>query len=154
MKKIIAVFFVIVFMSGCAGFQVTDSANSQMIAYGAGKGVGAAINKYVPKADKPLSEAWGSMMVANAGADPIPAERILAFYQEAVTLLAAQSKDPYGLISDLTAILSIYGGSIEYDETGGMKLVLSKPIPLAVAKFFELGYKSGKSAVLNYAEKR
>lgn len=157
MKKIniaLTVFIMVAFLSGCAGWQVTDSANSQMISYGAGKGVGAAVNKYAPKADKPLGEAWSNMMVGNAGDDPIPAERVMAFYSEAIVLLGAESKDPYGLISDLAMVLSIYGGSIQYDETGGMKLILSQPIPLKVAKAFELGYKSGKSAVQGFAVKR
>lgn len=160
MKKInsvLMVIFAVVFLSGCAGWYgwvIPDDANSQMIAYAAGKGVGAAVNKYVPKVDKPLGEAWGNLMVANNGADPIPAEKIMAFYLEAIGMIGSQSKDPYGIISDLTMVLSIYGGSIEYNDTGGMVLVLSKPIPLKVAKAFELGYKSGKSAVLNYAEKR
>lgn len=156
-NPVLMVLFAVVFMlSGCAGWSnwtIPDDANSQMISYAAGKGVGAAVNKYVPKVDKPLGEAWGNMMVANDGADPIPAERVVAFYQEAIALIGGQSKDPYGIISDLTMVLSIYGGSIQYNDTGGMVLVLSKPIPLKVAKAFELGYKSGKSAVLNYAAK-
>jgi hypothetical protein len=121
-----------------------------MIAYAAGKGVGMAVNKFVPKADKPLSDAWSGMIIANAGNDPIPAEKIMEFYQEAIRLLSEQSKDPYGLISDLTMVLSIYGGFIGPDG----KLVLAKPIPLKVAKAFELGYKSGKSAVESYTVRR
>jgi hypothetical protein len=89
-------------------------------------------------------------MTSNAGADPIPADRIVAFYQEAILALAAESKDPYGLISDLTMLLSIYGGVLTEDGT----LILAQPIPLRVAKAFELGYKSGKSAVQAFQVKR
>ena len=89
-------------------------------------------------------------MTANAGADPIPAEKIVAFYQESVILLAAESKDPYGLIGDLTMLLSIYGGSLTADG----KMVLAQPIPLRVAKAFELGYKSGRSAAQAFKVKR
>ncbi len=149
MKKLIAVLMV-AFLAGCSGWQITDDANTQAIAYGAGKGVGAAVNKFVPKADKPLSDAWVAMIAANSGADPIPAERIMIFYQDAIRLLAAESKDPYGLISDLTMLLTIYGGFV--DEAGN--LVLAKPIPLRVARAFELGYKSGKSAVEGFTVKR
>lgn len=149
-KSLLEVVLMVALLAGCAGWTITDDANTQAIAYGAGKGVGAAVNKFVPKADKPLSDAWVSMMTSNAGADPIPAERIVAFYQEAVLLLSAQSKDPYGIISDLTMLLSIYGGSLNADG----QLILAQPIPLKVAKAFELGYKSGKSAVQNFSEKR
>jgi hypothetical protein len=149
MRKIslAVVLMLMVALTGCAGWTVTGDANTQAISYGAGKGIGAAVNKYAPKADEPLSLAWSDMMTANAGADPIPADRIMAFWQQSVVLLGQQTKDPYGLISDLTMVISIYGGSV----TDG-KLVLAQPIPLAVAKAFELGYRSGKSAVKNYAQ--
>lgn len=149
MKGVLTVILILTaLIAGCTGLQISDSANNQAIAYASGKGVGAAINKYVPQVDKQLSTAWGDMMVSNNGADPIAVEKIMAFYQEAIMLISSQSKDPYGLLSDLTMFLAIYGGSIEYNETGGMTLVIAKPVPLKVAKAFEFGYKSGKSAVM------
>jgi hypothetical protein len=150
MKRLFLILAVLVFSTGCAGWQsweIPDNVNAQAVAYGAGKGVGYAVNKFAPKADAPLGAAWKNMIQSNAGAEVIPAEKVQAFYQEAVALLAQESKDPYGLISDLTFFLSIYGGFID-KETG--KLVLAKPIPLIVAKAFELGYRSGKSAVQSY----
>lgn len=137
-------------LSGCAGWNVPDDANTQAIAYGAGKSVGFLVNQYAKKADAPLSTAWVNMITANAGVDPIPVEKIVAFYQEAILLLAAESKDPYGLISDLTMLLSIYGGVL----TGEGQLVLAQPIPLKVALAFEYGYKSGKSAAEAFKVKR
>jgi hypothetical protein len=151
MKKLMAVAVLALFaLTGCAGWNVPDDANTQAIAYAAGKTTGALINKFAPKADAPLGIAWVSMMTSNAGADPIPAERIVAFYQEAILALAAESNDPYGLISDLTMLLSIYGGFLTSDGN----LVLAQPIPLKVARAFELGYKSGKSAVQAFSVKR
>lgn len=151
MKKNFAVLAIVALMlSGCAGWTITDDANTQAIAYASGKGVGLLVNQYAKKADGPLSTAWVNMIASNAGADPIPSEKIVAFYQEAIALLGQQSKDPYGLISDLTMLLSIYGGSLTADG----KLVLAQPIPLRVAKAFELGYKSGKSAAEQFAVKR
>jgi len=149
MKKLIAVIALFA-LTGCAGWTITDDANTQAIAYASGKTTGALINKFAPKADKPLGEAWIGMMTSNAGADPIPAASIVAFYQQAILLLAAESKDPYGLISDLTMLLSIYGGVLTNDGT----LILVQPIPLRVAKAFELGYKSGKSAVQAFSVQR
>lgn len=150
MKKMTVVFLVAVFLSGCAGWQFKDDPNTLAISYAAGKGVGLSVNKYVPQVDQPLSGAWVKMLAANADADPIQAERIVAFYQEALMLLTGESKDPYGLISDLTMLLSIYGGSIGVDG----KLILAQPIPLKVARFFELGYKSGKSAAEQFTIRR
>jgi len=46
--------------------------------------------------------------------------------------------------------LSIYGGFL----TSEGNLVLAQPIPLRVVKAFELGYKSGKSAVQAFQVKR
>ena len=151
MKRLMAVAVIALFaLTGCAGWNVPDDANTQAIAYASGKTVGALVNKFAPKADQPLGEAWVSMMTSNAGADPIPAASIVAFYQQAIVLLAAQSQDPYGLISDLTMLLSIYGGFL----TSEGNLVLAQPIPLRVVKAFELGYKSGKSAVQAFQVKR
>jgi hypothetical protein len=150
MKKMIAVFARFALVAGCSGWQIPDDVNTQAIAYASGKGVGAAVNKFVPQADKPLSEAWAYMIDANAGEDPIPAYRIMQFYAEAIALLGQQSADPYGLVSDLTMLLSIYGGYITADGN----LVLATPVPLRVARAFELGYKSGKSAVQSYTVKR
>jgi hypothetical protein len=151
MKKLMAVAALAFFaLTGCAGWNISDDANTQAIAYASGKTTGALINKFAPKADQPLGEAWVSMMTANAGADPIPAASIVAFYQQAILLLAAQSQDPYGLISDLTMLLSIYGGQLTADG----QMVLAQPIPLKVAKAFELGYKSGKSAVQAFQVQR
>lgn len=146
MKKLALSSIILIFvftMAGCAGWQIGDDANTQAIAYASGKGVGMLVNQYAKKADAPLTAAWVEMIEANDGADPIPASSIIAFYQESIMLLSAQSPDPYGLISDLTMLLSIYGGVLT--ENG--QLVLAQPIPLRVAKAFELGYKSGKSAV-------
>lgn len=149
-KNFVVLAIVALMLSGCAGWTITDDANTQAIAYASGKGVGLLVNQYTKKADAPLSTAWVNMITSNAGADPIPAEKIVAFYQEAIMLLANESKDPYGLISDLTMLLAIYGGSIGTDG----KLVLAQPIPLKVAKAFELGYKSGKSAAEQFTVRR
>lgn len=150
MKQIALIAVMLMALTGCAGWTVPDDANTQAIAYASGKGVGMLVNQYAKKADAPLSEAWAGMMVANAGADPIPADRIVTFYQDAILLLGQQSKDPYGIISDLTMLLSIYGGSLTADG----QMLLAQPIPLRVAQAFELGYKSGKSAVQVFAVPR
>lgn len=149
-RQLVVLAIIALLLSGCAGWQVGEDVNTQAIAYASGKGVGLLVNQYAKRADAPLSTAWKNMILANAGADPIPAEKIVSFYQEAVMLLSAESKDPYGLISDLTMLLAIYGGSIGVDG----KLVLAKPIPLRVAKAFELGYKSGKSAAEQFTVRR
>jgi hypothetical protein len=149
MKKLFALVLVSLFFTGCAVWQnwtVPGDPNAQAIGYAAGKAVGMAVNKFAPKADATLSLAWSDMMNSNAGDNPIPAEKIMAFWQQSVVLLGQHSKDPYGLLSDLTMIISIYGGVIDADG----KLVLAKPIPLAVARAFEFGYRSGKSAVKNF----
>lgn len=145
MKRIIAMLTVLGLLAGCAGYKITDDSNAQAVAYAAGKGIAVAVNKYASKADRPLSDAWVNLMTTNAGKDPVPAAAIMTFYQEAILLLTAQSKDPYGLISDLTFLLSLYGGQV----VDG-KLILAQDIPLRVMKAFELGYKSGRSIFQSY----
>lgn len=140
-----AILILTVIAVGCAGYKITDDANNQAVAYAAGKGIAVAINKYAPKVDKPLGEAWAKFMAANVDKDPVPAAAIVGFYQEAIMILTTQSKDPYGLISDLTFLLSLYGGQI----VDG-KLVLAQDIPMRVMKAFELGYKSGRSIFQSY----
>jgi len=145
MKKLISILILAGLLTGCAGWTIVDDSNNQAIAYAAGKGIAIGINKYAPKADEPLSNAWVNMMTANAGKDPVLASTIISFYQESIVLLTAQSKDPYGLISDLTFLLSLYGGQI----VDG-KIILAQDIPLRVMKAFELGYKSGRSIFKSY----
>lgn len=145
MKNSIAVLMALGFLAGCAGYKITDDSNNQAVAYAAGKGIAVAVNKYAPKADPPLSTAWVNLISSNAGKDPVPAAAIMAFYQEAVLLLTAQSKDPYGLISDLTFLLSLYGGQV----VDG-KLTLAEDIPLRAMMAFEMGYRSGRSLFQSY----
>lgn len=146
MKRFFAVLMLFGLLAGCSGLPITDDVNNQAIGYAAGKGIGFAINKFAPKADQKLSEAWVNMMTANAGRDHVPAAAIMGFYQESILLLSAEVKDPYGLISDLTFFLSLYGGTVINGQ-----LTLAKDVPLAVMKAFELGYKSGKAAVRSYS---
>lgn len=150
-KSLLAVVFMtMAVLTGCSGWQISDDANTQAIAYASGKGVGLLVNQYAKAADGPLGDAWVDMMTANAGADPIAPEKIVAFYQQSIVALAAESKDPYGLVGDLTMLLSIYGGSLSADG----KMMLAQPIPLRVAKAFELGYKSGRSAAQAFKVRR
>jgi hypothetical protein len=145
MKKLVILLVVVGFLSACAGYKITDDTNAQAVAYAAGKGIAIAVNKYAPKADKPLGEAWVNLMAVNADKDPVPATSIMNFYYNAITILTPQAKDPYGLISDLTFLLSLYGGQIVDGN-----LYLAQDVPLRVMKAFELGYKSGRSLFQSY----
>lgn len=133
------------FLTGCSGLQIEDSATNKTLAYVTGKGMGILINEKIPAADKQLSDAWVALMTTYEGQEMIPSEAIVEFYGEAVTIIASHKiKDPYGFVTDLRVILMIYGG--QFNELGELEGVNS--VPTIVMKFFELGYDSGRQVAL------
>ena len=79
-------------------------------------------------------------MERNKGSDEISSEDMVLFYGDAIANLAVFTTDPYGLIGDLGALLTIFGA--EFDDSGNMLSI--KPIPYMVMKYFEMGYDNGK----------
>ena len=148
MKKLLTVllmsFFLYGTLVGCAGFQIGDNPNSQALGYVSGKGMGLAINKLAPKSAPTLEANWKSMMDRNAALDPIPGSEIILYFNQSVLVLVDEVKDPYGLLGDLAALLTIYGAEF---ATDGQMLSVGD-IPKSVANYFQLGYSSGKQLAL------
>lgn len=140
-SALIAILILTVLIAGCSGLQIQDTANNKAIAYVAGKGIGLSINKFYPKLDVTLSTAWSDMMDRNAGQDVVSAEEIMDFYNSTLMALSTVTKDPYGLIGDLGALMTLYGSSF----SGSGELIAVKPIPMEVLRYFEYGYKGGKN---------
>jgi len=133
---VLALFFI-----SCSGLSIQ---NQQSAAYFAGKGMGAGINEFVPTLDGSLGVAWTGLMRRNQGLEVVPADEIILFYNECLSAIAKQVGDPAGLLGDLAVLTAIYGGQFAKDG----KLIAIQPIEMSTLKYFELGYKSGKGAVL------
>jgi hypothetical protein len=148
MKKTLLIFVAISLLafiiSGCGQLQIESTATNQAIAYAAGKGMGLGINKRVPEADADLSKAWVDMMAKNTGQAMISAIAMVGFYNDVLVIIALHSKDPYGLIGDLGAVLLIFGA--EFNQEGNMGSI--NPVPMIVMKFFEIGYKNGRMVAM------
>lgn len=129
---------------GCTSIQLKDTANHKTSGYVTGKGMGLAINKFTPKLDATLSESWSKMMKANEGAIDVPADQVIEFYNSSLMAISAETKDPYGIIGDLGALLTIYGA--EFSATD--QLTFINPVPMSVLRYFEYGYRSGKNIAL------
>ncbi len=141
MKRFIAMMMVVGLLAGCSGMQIGGGDQTQQaIGYVAGKGVGYAVYKYAPKSGPALATAWKDMMTRNATVDPIPGSEIMVFYNQSALILSGEVKDPYGLLSDMAALMAIYGG--QFSPDGNMTMI--KDVPKAVATLFEMGYRSGK----------
>ena len=130
-------------LTGCANFQIKDDANSMATAYLAGKGMGLTINKLAPRIDADLSNEWRAMMASNTGAI-VPGTAIVQFYNRTALLMTGNVDDPYGLLADLSVLLTLYGAQYAPDK----KLVFVQDAPRAVLEYFELGYSGGKRLAL------
>lgn len=145
MRRFLVLLFISLFLSmGCQGLQITDSSTHQAMAYFAGKGVGVAINKLYPEADESLGTAWDDLIEKNKGNEEISSEDMIGFYGNCIAILGTFTGDPYGLIGDLGALLTIFGA--QFDDSG--KLIALKPVPMSIMKMFEMGYDNGKIVAL------
>lgn len=130
----------LIFLTGCHGLVLDDSATHQAIAYSAGKAMGIGINRLAPQVDADLSRSWVDLMQSGAGAEMIAPTQLRVFYNDMLQIISRQVDDPYGLIGDLGVLLMIFGA--QYDEAGG--LVSINPVPMAIMRMFELGYTGGR----------
>jgi len=143
---LIMVLFPVLIMVGCAGFQLKDDAIGNSTGYFAGKGLGVAINQAAPGSVAELEKNFDAFMARNINAPDglVPPSETLDLFNSSVGILTLEVADPYGLISDLTFLISQFGGQLV--EIPGETPVLQgiEPIPIQVFKSFEFGYDSGK----------
>lgn len=145
-KKLFAFFVTGLILSGCAGLSVSDSPENKVLAYASGKAFAITIHKLTAPctieqscADADLTTAWVDLMDRTETMTEIPAAEMIAFYSESVGIIAAPVNDPYGLIGDLTILLTIYSASFENGE-----MVSIKPVPRDIMTFFGKGYSAGR----------
>ena len=148
MKKLTVLTFsmllCIVMLSGCAGFQITDTSTNKAMAYVSGKGMGIGINELVPEVDEDLTTAWVRMMDRNAANEFIPPDEMVMYFNDSISMIAMHTNDPLGLIGDLAAFTMLYGAGFDVD--GNMTGI--QPVPMAVMRFFESGYANGRRVAL------
>ena len=139
--------FAIFLMAGCSGMDlnVSDDSTSQVLGYATGKAMGVGFGVMVRNGtisqvtEDRLNELWDNMMTDNAGADPVPSETVMQFFNHSLFILTGEITDPYGLIQDLGVLLTIYGA--QYDDAGNM--IGLQPVPLKVMQMFAFGYDNG-----------
>ena len=139
MKKLCL--FLIFALAGCSGFQIKDDATTNLLAYAAGKTMAISINKVKPEVDKDLTNEWVEFMERNAGNETVQPSEMMPFFNRCVMIVTAYEFDKYGLIGDLTMLMSIYGG--QTNEVGQMTTI--QPVPYAILKTFEIGYANGRA---------
>ena len=145
MKRILIALITLVFLTGCAGMELKDDAVGNSIGYFSGKGVGVAINEGVSEDTvKSIEANYDAFMVRNAGNEMVSPEEVMALFNSSVGILTLEVADPHGLLSDLTFLISQFGG--ELVNVPGENPVLSgvQPIPYRIFQNFEFGYDSGK----------
>ena len=145
MRKLLLILLAGLF--GCSGFQITDSATNKVLAYASGKlmsiGISEAIAKEIigKQVDSDLTSAWVDMMERNAGNESVESMEMIAFYNHCVSIIAGPDFDRYGLIGDLSMLLTIYGA--EMADDGRMTMIA--PVPLVILQTFEVGYSNGRA---------
>jgi len=143
MKTLIAL-LAIVFLFGCGQWQLKDDAIGNSTGYFAGKGMGIAVNEKAPKSVPALEKNYDEFMARTALMEMVPTEESMKLYTSSILILSLETKDPYGFISDLTFLLSQFGGKLVPVPGGDPVLTGLQPIPRAVFQSFEFGYDSGK----------
>lgn len=149
MKKLFIVLSLFTLV-GCGAFQVTDSTTHRVLAYSTGKLMAIGINKAVlagsvrEDLDKDLTTAWVLFLQDNSAKTYVDSESMSKFYNECVFIVTQGAHDPYGLIGDLTALLTVFSAEMDGDT-----MVSINPVPYDVLRFFEWGYSNGRHVILN-----
>lgn len=143
--KLMVCFVMLVSLIGCTGLQIGDNTSSQAISYFAGKGMAIGIYKLKPSAAPSIEQEWMDMMGRNYDKTEIPAKEFMGFFNDVVLKQVPTLKnDKYGFAGDLLYLLNLYGAT--YTPEGN--LLSLKPVPMEVAKAFQVGYESGRSVSL------
>jgi len=139
MKKF-AILLTLILLVGCSGLKINNDSTTQTMAYFAGKGVAIAVNTIVPEVDTELTRAWKALIERNQGKEEIPADQMVLFYNDCISIISIHTADPYGLIQDLGVLLTIYGA--QFNEAGD--LIAMSPVPMTVMNFFGMGWGNGR----------
>jgi len=144
MKRISVLLLSLVLLASCAGLELKDDAIGNSTAYFAGKGMGVAIYEGAPESMKALESNYDAFMLRNAANEMVSPDEVMGLFNDSIAILTLEVADPYGLISDLTFLISQFGGQLIPVANENPILQGLQPIPLAVFKSFEWGYDSGK----------
>ena len=140
MKRFFAV-LAIISLIGCSGFQITDSSTHKLLAYASGKAMAIGINEVRPEVDAELTDTWVSMMESNAGNENVNPLEMVSFYNNCLLIITGQDFDKYGLIGDLSMLLTIFGAEIGTDG----KMTIINPVPVSILETFAVGYANGRA---------
>ena len=141
MKKLI-ISVCLILLVGCSGLQIEDTATHKAIAYASGKAMAIGIIKVKPEVDPKLTGQWIELMRANLKNEIVPPSEMITFYNKSVLTIFNIYSDPYGLLGDLAALLTIYGATLDEDNK---TMIGIQPVPYAVLEFFEMGYANGRT---------
>jgi Na+/H+ antiporter NhaD/arsenite permease-like protein len=139
-----ALLVVFVLLAGCATWNFENEPVNNTSAYFAGKGVAIAVHSVV-KADTTvpaLEKRYDAFLTAAAGMEVVPPDMSIALYNDLAMILAREADDPYGLLSDLTFLLSQFGASFAAGDNKTMTGIA--PIPKGMYDSFASGWRSGK----------
>lgn len=145
-KMRITILVCILALLGCTGFQVTDSSTHKILSYGAGKATAIGINKIRPEVDPNLTSAWVEMMERNEGKEMVASVEMVAFYNHCLLIITGGEFDKYGLINDLSVLLTVFAAEI---DPATNQMIFIQPVPYDVLKFFEMGYGNGRQVALS-----
>jgi hypothetical protein len=157
MKRITLFIISILMLSGCAfmGGEIADTPNYQTMAYFSGRGVCVGVNELTPDSMDALEQRYGEFMTATAAQDIITPDQSMELYNDLALILAQQVADPYGLLNDLTFIMSQYGAqfatatALDDIETDVKIMTEIQPVPRNLYVAFARGWDASKWMIDN-----
>lgn len=87
-----------------------------------------------------LEDRFNQLLAETAGVVMVEPTQTMALYTDMAMIMSGDVKNPYGLMGDLTFLLSESGA--EYGQDGGMLSV--NPIPREMFVAFSMGWKNSK----------
>ena len=143
-KSILGLVLIVFVLAGCGGINLSDERSHQAIAYTAGRLTAIGVYEVRPEADSDLTNAWVDMIENNEGQETVSTVEMVAFFNECSRILTGGEFDKYGLVGDLTALMSIY--SAEIDKTTGQMITI-KPVSMVVLISFADGYAHSRALI-------
>lgn len=127
---------------------ITDDAVARTTAYFAGRSMAAIVltqdeNPNLKAADPELKWLWQANFQTFKPGDTVQPSTVMQFFNGSIAILARHAGDKYGIASDLSYLLSLYGA--QFDNEGAMIQV--EPVPYNVIYDFGRGWDNTRMMI-------
>jgi len=134
----------LILLIGCAGWSWENAPVNNSVGYFAGKGVALAVHEIVEHdTTVPALEAkYDKFLEITINVEIIQPAISMQLYNDLILILGREIDDPYGLIADLTFLMSQFGAEFAVGDNKVMTGIA--PIPREIYVSFAMGWDQGK----------